>query len=519
MDSSSQPGHPEETKLQKGSCAKRVGFSEQLHSQSEDDDCMVTYTNILQAAGEFGTFQRRLVALTFIPNILSAFFLSSRVILFKKLPHYCDTSWLLAIRPNLTRQELFSLTLPKKADGHFESCRMYSPVQWDFDSIVKYGLNDTQECQYGWIYIKLTKISLVSEFDLVCNRASEPSKAGDIFKAGLLLGSFIIGIMCDRIGRYKTILIMLLFYGVFGFGTTFVPSFIIYKTFQFGIGIAITGYVISSVTLVSEWLLISQRTHAIALAHCFFALGLLLLSALDYSIPHWRLLYLTGSAPVIFLVSYIWILPESPLWLMMSGQMEKAKFVLCTAASINKRTIPPELLKQLNVEKIPYGTMLGLLKEAPMRKITMIMGYVWFSISFSYLGLTFQIQKLQTNMYGTYIALALVELVARLSCIILVEKLGKRSSQVLMLLLGGITCLLQVFIPNEYLSIHLSLSLLSQIGMSAAITVAFIYSADLFPIAFRLSTKPNGKNSRSDTNLRWLKEIKGPWKTEVILSA
>ncbi|EOA92744.1 Solute carrier family 22 member 14, partial [Anas platyrhynchos] len=41
------------------------------------------------------------------------------------------------------------------------------------------------------------------------------------------------------------------------------------------------------------------------------------------------------------------VLPESARWLVTKGKIEEAKKVLQKAASINKRTIPPDLLEQV----------------------------------------------------------------------------------------------------------------------------------------------------------------------------
>ncbi|XP_072455085.1 solute carrier family 22 member 14-like isoform X2 [Notamacropus eugenii] len=441
-----------ETSLEEDSRTKEFdgvifGASDQVFSRYEDSSTEVTYTYILQTAGEFGCFQRILVALTFIPNILSAFFMLGGTFMLKMQPHHCNTDWLLAIQPNLTMSQLFNLTLPRKKDGSFEECRMYTPVQWDFDSIVKYGLNDTQDCQNGWFYLS-HEWSLITEFDLVCNKASERLRAYCIFVAGLFCGSLLVGTLCDRIGRYKSILLMLMFYAVFGLGAAFVPTFSIYQMFQFGIGIAIMGYTISSISLVIEWLVSSRRVHAIVLAQCFLVLGHLVLSVLSASIPHWRLLHLVGSIPVIFLVSYIWLLPESPLWLMMRGNVEKAKFLLCRAASINKRIIPPELLQKLTNEKIHQGTIMDILKSPNLRRRTLILSYVWLCIGLGYVGLSSQLHKFPINMNGSHLAFRLVEVPARLCSIISMEKLGRRKSQVLALLLGGLTCLYSAFIPE-----------------------------------------------------------------------
>ncbi|XP_051835200.1 solute carrier family 22 member 14-like isoform X1 [Antechinus flavipes] len=442
------------------------------------------YLEILQAAGEFGTFQRRLVALTFIPSLLTAFFVFDGGLLQRTQRYHCYSDWLLTIQPNLTREELYNLSLPKKDDGSFEECQRYSPVQRDFDSIVKYGLNETEECQKGWIYIQPEYWTLAREFNLICDKSSGLLEARAIFVIGILCGSLIVGTLCDRLGCYRTILTMMASYAFFGFGTAFVPNFKVYKVFQFGVGMTIMCYQISSIILVSEWLVVSRRAQAIALENCFYVLGLIMFSVLTSMIPHWRLLRLAGASPVFLLISYIWILPESPMWLLTKGKTEKAKDILCMAANVNKKVIPPELFQQLIKEKIHYGTILNILQRRPLRRILAILFYMWFSMALSYFGLISKGHQ-HTKEYGGYLTLGLMQIPVHLSCIILTEKLGRKNSQILSLFIGGFSGLSTVFIPNEPNSLDLILILLNQIGLTAAITISFIYTIELFPVFLR----------------------------------
>lgn len=121
------------------------------------------FAKVLHAVGDFGTFQQRLVALTFIPNILAAFFMFvDHFTLVEQMP-YCNTSWILAVGPNLSEAEQLNLTLPRAPNGSFLTCLMYLPVNWDLDSIIQFGLNYTDTCQHGWIYPNSKMRSLINE--------------------------------------------------------------------------------------------------------------------------------------------------------------------------------------------------------------------------------------------------------------------------------------------------------------------------------------------------------------------
>ena len=125
------------------------------------------FASIMDALGEFGTFQRRLVALTFLPNILAAFFTFADIFVFTAQKPYCNTSWILAVGPNLSEAEQLNLTLPRDTNGSFMTCLMYMPVTWDLDSIIQFGLNYTQLCHNGWIYPKSKTRSVINEVCLV----------------------------------------------------------------------------------------------------------------------------------------------------------------------------------------------------------------------------------------------------------------------------------------------------------------------------------------------------------------
>lgn len=54
------------------------------------------------------------------------------------------------------------------------------------------------------------------------------------------------------------------------------------------------------------------------------------------------------------------IVPESPRWLLMKGKLEKAKQVLCYAASMNRKVIPLSLLDKVRGLGPGVGARWGL---------------------------------------------------------------------------------------------------------------------------------------------------------------
>ncbi|KAM8921858.1 solute carrier family 22 member 14 isoform 3-T3 [Lycaon pictus] len=418
--------------------------------EAQQDD---KFASILDVVGKFGTFQRRLVALTFIPNILLAFFMFADIFMFTAQKPYCNTSWILAIDPNLSEAEQLNLTLPREPNGSFQTCLMYLPVAWDLDSIIQFGLNYTVSCQDGWIYPETKKRSLVNEFDLVCGKESNMEGAQTMFLAGLLIGSLIFGFVSDKLGRYPTILMSLLGLIIFGFGAAFVNTFHQYLFFRFVVSQALVCYAISSVCLATEWLVGQHRAHAIILEHCFFSMGVMFLTGLAYILPHWRLLFLVGGAPVFPLISYIWMLPESPRWLMLKGKLGAAKRVLCYAASVNEKTIPLSLLDKLQLpgKKVTKASVLDFYNNRHLRKVTLVMGCVWFTVGYSYFTMSLKLKDFGVNINLTQVVPGLMEVPARLCCIFLLELMGRKWSLILTLFQGSLMCLLILILPPALL--------------------------------------------------------------------
>ncbi|XP_017944704.1 solute carrier family 22 member 13 [Manacus vitellinus] len=441
---------------------------------------------ILKAIGDFGPFQKWLVLLTLIPCLSVAFHQFCQLFMVVDVPHHCDTSWIRAVGPNLTQEEQLNLTLPRDADGEYEQCSMYSPVDWDLDSIVAYGLNTTQKCSSGWVYPSAEPPSLLTEFDLVCDRKDLNDIGQAIYMAGLLLGSMIFGPLSDRIGRRPVILISVILQGLFGLGIAFVPHFYVYMAFRCVVGASVSGITMTILTLATEWIGVSSRPKAVLSSHCCFAIGQMILAGLSYGIRNWRLLEIAGSAPILVVFFYIWVLPESARWLVTKGRMEEAKKLLQKAAATNKRSLPEGLLEQLKPEKqIKSGSLLDLFRKKHLRKVTLIMSCAWFVNSFVYYGLSLNVTNFGLDIYLTQLAFGAVEIPARVGCIFTLQWFGRRKTQTVLLLLSGLVCLIITGIPEDQPLATTILATIGKFAASASFSTSYVYTAELFPTVVR----------------------------------
>uniref|UniRef100_A0A8C3TMZ2 Major facilitator superfamily (MFS) profile domain-containing protein n=1 Tax=Catharus ustulatus TaxID=91951 RepID=A0A8C3TMZ2_CATUS len=323
-----------------------------------------------------------------------------------------------------------------------------------------------QFCHNGWVYPSAQPPSLLTEFDLVCDKKDLNDIAQAIYMAGLLLGSMVFGPLSDRIGRRPVILISVLLQGLFGLGIAFVPHFYVYMAFRCVVGASVSGITMTVLALATEWIGVSSRPKAVLTSHCCFAIGQMILAGLSYGIRNWRLLEIAGSVPIFTFFFFIRVLPESARWLVTKGRIEEAKKLLQKAAATNKRSLPPELLEQ--VLGVP------VLRHCP--------GFV---NSFVYYGLSLNVTNFGLDIYLTQLAFGAVEIPARIGCIFTLQRFGRRKTQTVLLVLSGLVCLVITGIPEDQPLATTVLATIGKFAASASFSTSYVYAAELFPTVVR----------------------------------
>ncbi len=169
---------------------------------------------------------------------------------------------------------------------------------------------------------------------------------------GMVLGGAVGGIMSDKIGRKKMLIIAVIFYGVFTLPQAFANDLVFFATFRLIAGFGVGSCIPVVTTVFSESMPSKQRGIFVTFGMAFMVVGWVLAGLIANPIcntataiipglcnevtyvtadggtatmfANWRLCYLIGAIPLIYGVILIFAMHETPHWYANSGNLEKA---------------------------------------------------------------------------------------------------------------------------------------------------------------------------------------------------
>uniref|UniRef100_A0A8C8CM54 Synaptic vesicle glycoprotein 2A n=1 Tax=Oncorhynchus tshawytscha TaxID=74940 RepID=A0A8C8CM54_ONCTS len=234
---------------------------------------------------------------------------------------------------------------------------------------------------------------------------SEESKGmlGLIVYLGMMVGAFVWGGLADRIGRRQSLLICLSINSVFSFFSSFVQG---YSTFLFCrllSGVGIGGSIPIVFSYYSEFLAQEKRGEHLSWLCMFWMIGGIYASAMAWAIiPHygwsfqmgsayqfhsWRVFVLVCAFPSVAAIASLTTMPESPRFFLENGKHDEGWMILKQVHDTNMRAKGhPEKVFSVSISETHINFLAIFNPE--YRRTTFMMMAVWFTMSFSYYGLT-----------------------------------------------------------------------------------------------------------------------------------
>ena len=210
--------------------------------------------------------------------------------------------------------------------------------------------------------------------------------------AGVLIGSFIFGVLSDRFGRLKTMMVAIVTVAISGaLGAIPGGGPVWFTMMRFVTGMGSKGLFMVAFVMTIECVGSKAGTILGIAINMAFALGGMLFAWEAYSTRDWYSLQLLGHLPTLLLLMLWFFVPESPRWLIASEQSDIAAKIINEGAKANKRKTPVHLhlMKEnkKNVQKEDQKvTVLDLFRHPTIRLRTLNLFFQWFGITLCYYG-------------------------------------------------------------------------------------------------------------------------------------
>ncbi|CAH0588845.1 unnamed protein product [Chrysodeixis includens] len=353
------------------------------------------------------------------------------------------------------------------------------------------SFSDKYDICTHWVYE--TNNTIIAEHNLAC----QPWKSniiGTIHSTGMLISMLVSGWMSDRFGRKPT-LITCVVLGTIGHLKTFATSYYVYVFIEFLEATFTGGSYASAMVILLE---ISSAKYRL-LSGVIFAyaiyLGESLFACIAMFVPNWKTLIRIINGPLIFFISYIFIIYESPRWQIVNGKLDKAKESLKRIAETNKINIDYNELDEISDVKlkakfhveefqIEEGYKAIFTSKVIMKRL-LVAATTRFTSNFVYYGLMLNSVWLPGDKYVNFLLSTVMSFPGELICLYMMNRFGRKVPLIVGFVLCGVVCIICAFIPDVYTWAKISLFLLGKVVIAACYTGAITYAMELFPTSVR----------------------------------
>ncbi|AYB33226.1 MFS transporter [Chryseolinea soli] len=163
------------------------------------------------------------------------------------------------------------------------------------------------------VYLPVVVRDLLGTVDAA--RLSEVSAyINALYILGWAFGGVTWGLISDRMGRAKALVLAVGLYGAFTIATGFASSWEMVVACRLLAGFGVGGVLVISATLLSEvW---PERTRAIAIGilSIGFPVGIFSAGLVNFVVSDWRQGFLIGALPVGLALLSFWVVQESEKW-------------------------------------------------------------------------------------------------------------------------------------------------------------------------------------------------------------
>ena len=336
--------------------------------------------------------------------------------------------------------------------------------------------------------------SITEDYALTCDDMVVQSIFKSLYLGGMLIGSFLIGMLSDKFGRLNAMILSIFLVGGSGALMAFVKNRVIFGILRITCGMGGMGCYMVPAVIAAEATLPTHKIITTTVPGIAFILGELIFAFQAYFIRDWLTLQLVAFLPMLLLLGLYFLVPESTRWLIANDRLDEAKKNIQKRASMNKKIPVPEELLVGNATEFTAITvstkkssLIDLFKHRTILYRTLNMFLQWFSATMVYYGLLFGSTSLYGDPYVNFTLVVLAELPSMFLYLKLPHMYGRRNSLVASQTISAICCICGgLLIENSNLALlQITLVMIGRLFAGLGFTLVYLYTLELYPTDMR----------------------------------
>ncbi|KAG6453461.1 hypothetical protein O3G_MSEX008148 [Manduca sexta] len=295
--------------------------------------------------------------------------------------------------------------------------------------------------------------TITSDWDLVCSKHWLTHLTQCVMMWGIVIGGIIFGVLADKYGRKTPLMISVLIQGVASYVASFMPDYWSFLAVWFILALGSGGVGIISFVICMEVVSGKYRTTVPVLYQLPFGLGNAIMAGLAYWLRDWRKLEFTlATLSSLFIFYWFWI-PESPRWLLATGQIEKAMVVLKEAAQQNGKCYTMRQLKQLmpkvKSQKRREPGFLAFFRSRNMRLKTFLLSINWFFTGLAFYTFSQYLGSIGGDIFVAVSWTGIISTLGAITCVFIVTKMGRKTTVGIYQLITAICFIMLLVVPKD----------------------------------------------------------------------
>ncbi|XP_057813177.1 organic cation/carnitine transporter 7 isoform X2 [Cryptomeria japonica] len=352
---------------------------------------------------------------------------------------------------------------------------------------------------------------------------------------GMMVGAYLWGVLSDTKGRrYGFFATAVVTFGA-GFFGTFSPNYLVLVASRCLVGLGIGGGPVLSSWFL-EFIPMANRGFWMVIFSAFWTFGTILEALIAWIVMPtlgWRWLVGLSSTPLLILLVFYSVVPESPRYLIMKGRTIDALQILNKIAQVNRKHLPPGRYVACVTAKTKEVDGVDKLEEAHLLDVkgqssetsskirnqmrlfsslctllspslitsTLLLWSVFFSNAFCYYGLVLLTSQFggrnqncasntmtsaatnNSSLYRDILMASCGEIPGLLLAAIIVDFFGRKSSMAIMFFSCCMFFLPLMFPQHETMTTILLFG--ARLCITGTNTIAYIYAPEVYPTSIR----------------------------------